>query len=106
MASAPSATSPSWRSNRTMVARIDKTRDPELLAGLLLARRGTAYFERKLAELSDDDFDGPSLLPGWDRRHVIAHVGYNARALTHLTEWAATGVETPMYPTPEARNAE
>lgn len=89
-----------------MVARTDKTQDPDILAGLLLARRGTAYFERKLAELSDDEFDGPSLLPGWDRRHVIAHVGYNARALTHLTEWAATGVETPMYPTPEARNAE
>ena len=89
-----------------MVARTDKTRDPEILAGLLLARRGTAYFERKLAELSDDEFDGPSLLPGWSRRHVIAHVGYNARALTHLTEWAATGVETPMYATTDARNAE
>lgn len=89
-----------------MVARTDKTQDPEILAGLLLARRGTAYFERKLAELTDDEFDGPSLLPGWDRRHVIAHVGYNARALTHLTEWAATGTPNPMYPTPEARNAE
>jgi maleylpyruvate isomerase len=89
-----------------MVARTDKTQDPEILAGLLLARRGTAYFERKLAELADDEFDGPSLLPGWDRRHVIAHVGYNARALTHLTEWAATGIENPMYATADARNAE
>ena len=89
-----------------MVARTDKTTDAGILAGLLLARRGTAYFQRKLAELRDDEFDGPSLLPGWDRRHVIAHVGYNARALTHLTEWAATGVETPMYASPDARNAE
>ena len=45
----------------------------------------------------------PSLLPGWSRRHVIAHVGYNARALTRLTEWAATGVEQAMYESSEAR---
>ncbi|WP_022887275.1 maleylpyruvate isomerase family mycothiol-dependent enzyme [Glaciibacter superstes] len=89
-----------------MGARIDKTQDPEILAALLLARRGTAYFQRKLAELRDDQFDGPSLLPGWSRRHVIAHVGYNARALTRLTEWAATGVENPMYPSPDARGEE
>ena len=35
--------------------------------------------------------------PGWSRRHVVAHVGYNARALTRLVEWAKTGIETPMY---------
>lgn len=89
-----------------MVARTDKTTDPALLAQLLLTRRGQAYFSRKLNELSDADFDGDSLLSGWDRRHVIAHVGLNARALTRLTEWAATGVETPMYDSPEQRGAE
>jgi maleylpyruvate isomerase len=64
---------------------------------LALARLGTAYFARKLTELPDAALDEPSLLPGWSRRHVISHVGYNARALTHLTEWARTGIETPMY---------
>lgn len=64
---------------------------------LALARRGTAYFARKLMELSDDELDAPSLLPGWSRRHLIAHVGYNARAVARLVEWARTGVETPMY---------
>ena len=86
-----------------MATRVDKTTDPDIQAGLLLARRGTAYFQRKLNELRDDEFDAPSLLPGWSRRYVIAHVGYNARAITHLTEWAATGVETPMYESPEQR---
>jgi maleylpyruvate isomerase len=33
-------------------------------------------------------------------------VGYNARAIARLVEWAATGVETPMYASPEARNHE
>jgi len=64
---------------------------------LALARLGTAYFARKLNELTDAELDEPSLLPGWTRRHVVAHVGYNARALTHLTEWARTGIPTPMY---------
>lgn len=89
-----------------MAARTDRTRDPRILEALLLARRGQAFFSRKLAELRDAELDGPSLLPGWGRRHVVAHVGLNARALTRLTEWAATGVETPMYDSPQAREEE
>jgi maleylpyruvate isomerase len=89
-----------------MAARHDQTTDPVLLDGLLHARRGTAFFARKLNELTDDELDGGSLLPGWTRRHVVAHVGYNARAIARLVEWAATGVETPMYPSAEARNHE
>lgn len=68
-----------------------------------IAGRGTAYFARHLAELSDHDFDGATLLPGWTRRHLVAHVGYNAAALCRLLDWAATGVETPMYASTEQR---
>ncbi|MHA7299253.1 maleylpyruvate isomerase family mycothiol-dependent enzyme [Pseudarthrobacter sp. MDT1-22] len=89
-----------------MVARHDQTTDPQLLESLLQARRGTAFFARKLNELSDADLDGPSLLPDWTRRHVTAHIGYNARAIARLIEWAATGVETPMYASPEIRDHE
>jgi maleylpyruvate isomerase len=89
-----------------MVARTDQTTDPRLQVALLQARRGTAFFARKLNELSDPELDGGTRLPGWTRRHVVAHVGYNARAIARLTEWAATGVETPMYPSPEAREHE
>ena len=89
-----------------MVARHDQTKDPALLDALLQARRGTAFFARKLNELPDAELDGATLLPGWTRRHVVAHVGYNARAIARLIEWAATGVETPMYSSPEARNHE
>jgi len=89
-----------------MAARTDNVDDPQLKAALLLARRGTAFFSRKLHELSDGELYEPSLLAGWSRAHVAAHVGYNARALTRLTEWAATGVETPMYSSPQQRNDE
>lgn len=89
-----------------MPARTDRTTDPDLRAALLLARRGQAYFSRRLGELRNDELDAPSLVPGWTRRHVVAHVGLNARALTRLTTWAATGVETPMYASREERDAE
>ncbi len=89
-----------------MGARHDQTADPVLQQQLLTTRRGTAFFSRKLNQLSDAQLDGPSLLPGWTRRHVVAHVGYNARALARLVQWAATGVQTPMYSSMEARNQE
>lgn len=37
------------------------------------------------ARLSDYDLDAASLLDGWTRRHVVAHVSYNA-ALCRLLE--------------------
>lgn len=89
-----------------MPARHDQVTDPAVADALLIARRGTAYFARQLAALSDEDFAAPSLVPGWSRAHVAAHVGYNARALTRLVEWARTGIETPMYAGPAERNAE
>lgn len=89
-----------------MVARQDQATDPALLAGLLQARRGTAFFARKLNELGDAELDGDSLLPGWSRRHIVAHIGYNARAIARLVEWAATSVENPMYPSVAVRNEE
>lgn len=47
-----------------------------------------------------------SLLPGWSRAHVLAHVALNAEAIGNLVHWAATGDETPMYASPEARHAD
>lgn len=86
-----------------MAARTDNVTDPTLVAALLVARRGQAYYSRKLRELRDADLDTPSLLPGWTRRHLAAHVGFNARAVARLVEWAASGVEHPMYRSPNER---
>ena len=89
-----------------MVARYDLTTDPDLQDQLLTVRRGTAFWHRKVGELSDTELEGETLLSGWTRRHLIAHVGYNARAISRLVYWANTGVETPMYATAEDRNRE
>jgi maleylpyruvate isomerase len=87
-------------------ARQDLLQDPRTREWLGRVRLGTAYFRRALNQLSDADLDAPSLLPGWSRRDVVAHVGYNARAVARLVNWAATGVETPMYASATARAAE
>jgi maleylpyruvate isomerase len=70
-----------------------------------LMRRGEAFFLGRVAALDDEDFAGPSTLPGWSRAHVVAHVARNADALGNLLTWARTGVERPMYPSAEARQA-
>jgi maleylpyruvate isomerase len=57
-----------------------------------------------LDRLDDGDLARPSLLPGWTRGHVLAHVARNAEGLANLLTWARTGVETPMYVSREKRN--
>lgn len=89
-----------------MSSRVDSTTDPVILNGLLEVRRGTSFLSRKINELQDSELREDSLLDGWSRAHLIAHIGYNARALCRLSSWANTGVEQKMYLSAEARVAE
>jgi len=82
------------------------TVDGLLDADLERVRSGSDYFARRLADLGEEDVAADSLLPGWTRGAVVAHVGYNAVALRRLCHWARTGEETPMYASEEARDAE
>ncbi|TDD86663.1 maleylpyruvate isomerase family mycothiol-dependent enzyme [Actinomadura darangshiensis] len=66
---------------------------------------GTKLFLGAAGDLAEPEFDAPSLLPGWTRRHLVAHVAANAEALGNLVHWAATGEATPMYASPEERSA-
>lgn len=73
---------------------------------LSLVRRGTAFYLGNLAQIPNEKFRESTGLEGWDIAHLAAHVGYNARALVNLMRWASTGVETPMYPSQDARTKE
>jgi maleylpyruvate isomerase len=53
-----------------------------------------------------DDLGGPTALPGWTGKHLTAHVAANAEALLNLVHWARTGEPTPMYVSPQQRNAD
>lgn len=56
--------------------------------------------------LTDEQLSGPSLLPGWSRAHVVAHLALNAEALAATLEGVATDRSVPMYPSQEARDAD
>jgi uncharacterized protein (TIGR03083 family) len=66
----------------------------------------TELFLGAVDSLTDAEFDAPTDLPGWTRRHVIAHVHFNAEALGRLASWAATGVESRMYSSVEQRGSD
>src|SRR6187399_3262681 len=68
--------------------------------------QGTRLLLATVDRLGDADFDAPSMLPGWTRRHVVAHVSNNAEAFRRAVHWARTGEETPMYASDESREAE
>ncbi|MGH3917202.1 MAG: maleylpyruvate isomerase family mycothiol-dependent enzyme [Pseudonocardiaceae bacterium] len=68
------------------------------------AAAGQVVFEQAATGCSDAR--GPSRLPGWTRGHVLTHVARNAEGLVRLLSWARTGVQTPMYPSLEARAAD
>jgi maleylpyruvate isomerase len=86
---------------------------PEVLFGtatVLRDRRwtadGFACLTQCLGRIPDRQLASPSALPGWTRSALVAHVAFNARALNRLANWARTGVPTPMYTSPEARDVE
>ena len=87
---------------RLQQAKLDEAAD-RFERDLAWARYAHDELLAALDRLPDRDFAGPSLLPGWTRAHVAAHLAHNAEGLGRLATWAATGVETPMYPSAAAR---
>ena len=78
-----------------------------MVAGRQDSRRwldqGTTLVERAIATMDEQSFADPSAVPGWSRKHVVAHLAANAGALGNLVHWAATGVESRMYAAPGFR---
>lgn len=80
--------------------------EQELSQRLGEVRDAEARLLTTLETLDARALNEPSLLPGWSRGHVLAHVALNAHSLVNLFEWARTGVVTPQYPSWEARDAD
>jgi maleylpyruvate isomerase len=55
--------------------------------------------------LSEAGLRAPSLLPGWTRAHVVAHVARNADAMRKLLVGARSGESRPAYASADAREA-
>jgi maleylpyruvate isomerase len=66
-------------------------------------RAATDQLSTALTGLSETDTRGASLLPGWTRGHVLAHLAQNAEGGTRLLNWARTGVPSYQYESLDAR---
>jgi maleylpyruvate isomerase len=56
--------------------------------------------------LTDEQVRAPSLLPGWSRGHVAAHIGLHAQGMARALRGARTGEPAPMYDSQESRDAD
>jgi maleylpyruvate isomerase len=59
---------------------------------------------RTVDGLQADDWDADSLLPGWTRAHVVAHLALNGEALTGVLAGVVDNEAVPMYASAEARD--
>jgi maleylpyruvate isomerase len=56
--------------------------------------------------IAEPDLRQPSLLPGWTRAHVLAHLARSADAMRTLLIGARSGQDRPAYASAEARAAD
>ena len=56
--------------------------------------------------IAEPDLRQPSLLPGWTRAHVLAHLARSADAMRTMLIGARTGENRPVYASAEAREAD
>ncbi len=75
--------------------------DAQLLAML---EAGTRRVVRTVDALPDEEWAQPSLLPGWSRAHVVAHLTLNAEGLSGALEGVHERRPVPMYASPEDRD--
>lgn len=79
----------------------DPGSDPGDLTGLSVSSHA---FTRTVDALSDDQLSAPSLLPGWTRAHVVAHVALNGFALAAAIDGFVHDRPVPLYESDEQRD--
>ncbi|MCF6379415.1 maleylpyruvate isomerase family mycothiol-dependent enzyme [Nocardioides KLBMP 9356] len=77
---------------------------PAGLADLIAEADGALV--RTVDGLDASAYAQPSLLPGWTRSHVVAHLALNAEGLAGVLHGAHVGQPRPMYASGEARDAD
>jgi maleylpyruvate isomerase len=89
----------------------DRTAERELATRLL--GDASARLVRSVDAFREDDWAAPSLLPGWTRAHVVAHLALNAEAITGALRGLVAdegdeprGGAAPMYESDEARESD
>ena len=73
---------------------------------LAWSAEGTELCRKAISDLDGPAYTAPTLLAGWTRRHLVAHLAANAEAIGRLISWARTGRESRMYSSPGQREAD
>ncbi len=73
-------------------------------AHLGLLNDATARLLNTVDGLTDSRWSEPSLLPGWTRAHVVAHLALNAEGLARAAGGVTSGGRVPMYDSNESRD--
>jgi maleylpyruvate isomerase len=73
---------------------------------LHLLESATRRLVRTVDAMADFQFAEPSLLPGWSRGHVVAHLVLNAEGLAAALEGVREHRAVPMYASQEARDGD
>lgn len=61
---------------------------------------------RTVDALGAEELAAPSLLPGWTRGHVVAHLALNGEAMAGVLDAVRRGEEVAMYSSDEQRDAD
>ncbi len=77
--------------------------DPSDLAGLDVASQ---EFTRTVDSLTGKELAAPSLLPGWTRAHVVAHVALNGLSLAAVISGLVRGNPVAMYESDAQRDGD
>lgn len=77
--------------------------DPGDLTGLEVSAKA---FIRTVDALTSAELAAPSLLPGWTRAHVVAHVALNGFALAGVLDGLVHDQQVAMYESDEQRDAQ
>ncbi len=77
--------------------------DPGDLTGLEVSAQA---FIRTVDALTSEELAAPSLLPGWTRAHVVAHVALNGFALAGVLDGLVHDQPVAMYESDEQRDAQ
>lgn len=81
----------------------DRGRSPGDLTGLHVS---AVALNRTVDALSSDDLAEASLLPGWTRAHVVAHLALNGHAMARVLDHVGRGEPVAMYESDEQRDAD
>jgi maleylpyruvate isomerase len=78
--------------------------DPTPGAALDALHHSEQRLLRTVDSLSGSDWSAPSVLPGWTRAHVVAHLALNAEALAGAVDGLAHELDVPVYESDQRRD--